>query len=149
MSISRLSIASSLASVFSTVTPPAGFSSLRFSTYELPDQIPDNTPGVLVFPPEEQLSYPPSMRSSLQDWTVRFYLARTADKKRQITALYRWADVLIPQLDGLVHLGLSDSVNSADVAGARTGPIVYANETFDGIEVSVLVNAQEAVTFSN
>lgn len=148
MSINRLAIASSLASYFGQMSAPSGEPALAFSTYELPDQIAQ-TPCVLVFPPEEQLSYPPSMRSSLQEWTVRFYIQRTADMKRQVTSLYRWADVLIPQLDGLVHLGLSDSVNSADVAGARTGPIVYANETFDGIEVSVLVNAQEAVTFSN
>lgn len=147
MSISRFAIASSLASRFSQVTPPSGQPALRSSTYELPDQIAA-TPCVLVFPPEEQFSYPPSMRSSLQDWTVRFYIERTADTKRQISTLYQWADALIPQLDGLVHLALSSSVNSADVAGARTGPIVYANETFDGIELSVLVNAQEAVTFS-
>lgn len=147
MTISRYSIASSLASRFGQVTPPTGYSTLRSSTYELPDQI-GATPCVLVFPPEEQFSYPPSMRSSLQDWTVRFYIARTQDQKRQVSDLYRWADALIPQLDGLVHLALSASVNTADVAGARTGPIVYANETFDGIELSVLVNAQEAVTFS-
>lgn len=147
MAISRLSIASTLASRFGQVTPPSGYAALRSSTYLLPDQIAA-TPCVLVFPPEEQFSYPPSSRHSLMDWTVRFYIQRTGDSPRQIDSLYRWADALIPQLDGLVHLSQSASVNYADVAGVRTGPVTYAEETFDGIELSVIVNAQEAVAFS-
>lgn len=148
MAISRLAIASTLASRFGQVTPPSGYDSIRLSTYELPDQIAA-TPTVLVFPPEEQLSYPPSMRHSLQEWTVRLYLARVSDLKRQVVDLYKWSDVLVPQLDGLVHLAQSDSVNYADVTGLRSGPLLYAEETYDGIEISVVVNAQEAVTFAN
>lgn len=147
MSISRFSIASNLASRFGAVSAPSGYSALRSSSFELPDQI-GATPCVLVYPPEETLSYPPSSRHSLQEWRVVYYLARVKDAKRQMTDLYRWADALIPQLDASVSLDLSPEVMLADVTGARTGPTTYAEETFDALELSVVVNAQEAVTFS-
>ena len=149
MSISRRDIASALATAFgpSSVTAPSGQAAIASSTYLLPDRI-DQTPAVLVFPPEEELTYPPSARVSEQDWRVRLFLFKLADTPRQTDALYLWADTLYPQLDDRVHLSLSSVVDSTDVIGMRIGTLEYASEAFDGIEVTVRVLASEGVTFS-
>lgn len=149
MSISRRSTASALATAFSAanVTEPSGETPIRSSTYLLPDRVVV-TPCVLVFPPEEEFSYPPSMRTSEQDWRVRLFLYKIADTARQTDLLYKWSDVLAPQLDDVVHLGLSDSVLTADVMGMKAGVLSYADESFDGVEIVVRVMAQEAVTFT-
>lgn len=149
MSISRRDIASALATAFgpASVTAPSGEPALASCTHLLPDRI-DQTPCALVFPPVEELAYPPSSRASQMDWVVRFYLFRTADTPRQTDRLYLWMDALYPQLDDRVHLSLSSVVEVADVVGMRAGTIEYASEAFDGIEVAVRVTAGESVTYS-
>lgn len=150
MSISRRAIASTLAGQFSpwNITAPSGATPLRAATHMLPDRI-DVTPIVLVFPPDEEMAYPAgSMRHSDMDWRVRFYLYKLQDTGRQTDLLYQWMDVLAPQLDTNVRLGLSGSVHFADVAGMKAGTLTYADESLDGIEVAVHIRAEEAVNFS-
>lgn len=149
MSISRASIAAALATEFGTaITPPSGATAIQSSTHLLPDRI-TQTPCVLVFPPEEEFSYSPSLRMSAQDWRVRFFLYKLRDTPRQTELLYAWADVLFQQLDDAVHLALSANVLTADVMGMKVGTLSYADESFDGVELVIHVAAQEAVTFSN
>ena len=149
MSISRRSIASALATAFSAanVTAPNGETAIRVADYKLPDMI-GPCPAVYVFPPEEEFSYPPSMRISEQDWRVRFFIYKLQDTGRQMDLLYKWADVLATQLDDRVHLELSDSVLTADVMGMKVGTLSYADEAFDGVELAIRVSAQEAVTYT-
>lgn len=146
MAISRLDIAAAIASRFAAMTPPTG-QQLRLATHLLPSQVAA-TPALLVFPPEETLSYPPSARHSLMEFPVRLYIARFADHPRQVSLTYRWMDALVPQLDGMVRLGLSGQVDTTDVTGARAGVLAYAGEDYDGIEMAVLVRASEAPTFA-
>ena len=149
MSISRASIAAALATEFGTsVTGPVGATAIQSSTHLLPDRI-NQTPCVLVFPPEEEFSYPPSMRASSMDWRVRLFLYKLADTPRQTELLYAWADILFQLLDDAVHLGIPAHVLTADVMGMKVGTLSYADESFDGVELAIHVAAQEAVTFTN
>mgnify|MGYP006921331072 FL=1 len=150
MTISRRAIASTLAGAFSpwNLSTPSGETAVQTTTYMLPDRI-NQTPCVLVFPPEEDMAYPAgSMRHSDMDWRVRFYLYKLQDTGRQTDLLYKWLDVLAPALDTNVRLGLSSSVHFADVVGMKAGTLTYADEALDGIEVAVRVRAEEAVSFS-
>ena len=149
MSIVRRSIASSLASAFlaENMAAPSGERAIAVSTHLLPDSI-NQTPCVLVFPPVEDLSYPPSSRHSSMDWPVRLYLWSDADTARRTDSLYLWSDTVYDQMDSRVHLALEDSVTDSDIIGMRAGRIEYAGEMFHGIELVVRISAEEGVTFS-
>lgn len=149
MSISRRSIASTLAARFlpENITAPSGETTVQTSTWLLPDRI-NQTPAFFIFPPEEEFSYPPSMRTSAMDWRARLFLYKLADTARQTDLLYRWSDALYDQLDDSVHLSIPSTVLTADVMGMKAGTLTYADESFDGVELVIHVAAQEAVTFS-
>lgn len=150
MTISRRAIASTLAGAFSpwNISTPSGETAIQFTTHLLPDMV-NQTPCVLVFPPEEEMAYPAgSMRHSSMDWRVRFFLYKLQDTGRQTDLLYKWMDALATSLDTNVCLGLPGSVHYADVVGMKAGTLTYADEALDGIEVAVHVRAEEAVSFS-
>ena len=149
MSIVRRSIASSLASAFlsENMAAPSGERAIQSSAWLLPDSI-TQTPCVLVFPPTEDLTYPPSSRHSSMDWPVRLYLWSDADTYRRTDSLYLWSDVVYDQLDSRVHLALESVVTNSDIVGMRAGRIEYAGEMFHGIEFVVRTTAEEGITFS-
>lgn len=143
-----LAIAQALAARFAPaqVTPPTGLQNIRLSTERLPDLI-SMPPTVLVFPPEEQFSYTPGSRQSVQDWPIRFYQAQTSTAGRTVEELYAWRPVLIGQLLPNSQLGQSGSggVAWAAIVAARIGALTYAEVEFNGIEMVARVRLAEGI----
>lgn len=127
------------------VTPPSGLTNIRVATEALPELV-NAPPTVLVFPPEEQFAYTPGSRQSVQDWPIRFYLARVNTPARAVTALYRWRSVLIGQLLPNSQLGESaDGVVFGVIVAARIGTLVYGEVEFEGIEMVARVRLAEGI----
>lgn len=154
MSADFNAMASAIATRFSStyVTAPSGEQNVRVSTASLPDAITVE-PTVLVFPPETvEFSYGPSLRTGVASFPVRFYIYRARDTKRNAVLLNKWVSALYQQLDGQVHLGLSDYVAHADITAMGVGPLSYgegeAAVRFHGIELTVQVHLWEGVSFT-
>ena len=127
------------------VTPPSGLQNIRVSTEYLPDFI-TSPPTVLVFPPEEQFSYTPGSRQSVQDWPIRFYEAQVTGPGRTVDRLYRWRSVLIGQLLDQTQLGESaDGVAWVGIVAARIGTLTYGDVEFQGIEMVARVRLAEGI----
>lgn len=140
-------IAQALAARFApaNVTPPSGLQNIRVSTEYLPDFI-GAPPTVLVFPPEEQFSYTPGSRQSVQDWPIRFYEAQVTGPGRTVDRLYRWRSVLIGQLLDQTQLGESaDGVAWVGIVAARIGTLTYGDVEFQGIEMVARVRLAEGI----
>lgn len=140
-------IAQALAARFApaNVTPPSGLQNIRVSTEYLPDFI-TSPPTVLVFPPEEQFSYTPGSRQSVQDWPIRFYEAQVTGPGRTVDRLYRWRSVLIGQLLDQTQLGESaDGVAWVGIVAARIGTLTYGEVEFQGIEMVARVRLAEGI----
>lgn len=140
-------IAQALAARFApaNVTPPSGLQNIRVSTEYLPDFI-TSPPTVLVFPPEEQFSYTPGSRQSVQDWPIRFYEAQVTGPGRTVDRLYRWRSVLIGQLLDQTQLGESaDGVAWVGIVAARIGTLTYGDVEFQGIEMVARVRLAEGI----
>ena len=140
-------IAQALAARFApaNVTPPSGLQNIRVSTEYLPDFI-TSPPTVLVFPPEEQFSYTPGSRQSVQDWPIRFYEAQVTGPGRTVDRLYRWRSVLIGQLLDQTQLGESaDGVAWVGIVAARIGTLAYGDVEFQGIEMVARVRLAEGI----
>ena len=128
------------------VTPPTGLDNIRLSTERLPDFIA-MPPTVLVFPPEEEFSYSPGSRQSVQDWPIRFYETEVSGPGRTVERLYLWRPILIGQLLPNSLLGQSGSggVAWAAIAGARIGTLTYGEQQFQGIEMVARVRLAEGI----
>ena len=140
-------IAQALAARFApaNVTAPSGLQNIRVSTEYLPDFI-TSPPTVLVFPPEEQFSYTPGSRQSVQDWPIRFYEAQVTGPGRTVDRLYRWRSVLIGQLLDQTQLGESaDGVAWVGIVAARIGTLTYGDVEFQGIEMVARVRLAEGI----
>lgn len=101
---------------------------------------------MLVFPPEEQFSYTPGSRQSVQDWPIRFYEAQVTGPGRTVDRLYRWRSVLIGQLLDQTQLGKSaDGVAWVGIVAARIGTLTYGDVEFQGIEMVARVRLAEGI----
>lgn len=140
-------IAQAIATRFSStnVTAPSGESNVAQSRADLPDAITDE-PTVLVFPPEVDFSYGPSLRKAVATYPVRFYLWKVRDNPRNAALQTNWLTALYAQLDGQVHLGHSSYVDYAVVEGIVPGKLSYGDMEFYGIEFSVVVHISEALS---
>lgn len=147
MSVDFYAIGQAIAVRFAAaaVTPPSGEDDIAESTAALPDAI-TNEPTVLVFPPEIDFSYGPSVRKPVATYPVRFYLWKVRDNSRNAALQTNWISALYAQLDGQVHLGLSSYVNYAVVEGIVPGKLTYAGTEYYGIEFNVVVHVGEALT---
>lgn len=128
------------------VTAPSGLQNIRLSTERLPDVL-SMPPAVLVFPPEEEFSYTPGSRQSVQDWPIRFYHEEVSGPGRTVENLYLWRPVLIGQLLPNSQLGQSGSggVAMATIVAARIGTLVYGDIQFQGIEMVARVRLAEGI----
>ena len=125
------------------VTPPAGYTNIRASTGNLPNQM-KALPHVLVFPQSGEFA---EMKTGLREnsnheFAVRCYYHQTGDLARDTVALRKWLTVLVAQLRLSVQLG--GIVTAARVATWSMGVFTYANSEYTGIELIVRVNINEA-----
>ncbi len=150
MSVDFNAIAEALAVRFgpTKVTAPSGERNVRLATSALPNDIVAE-PTVLVFPPVHVgLSYGPSVRKGVATYTVNFYIYKIRDTPRNSVLLNKWLGTLYAQLDGQVHLGLSDYVTHAVVTDIAVGPLVYpaGGLEFHGIQLTVDVHCWEGLS---
>lgn len=140
------------------ITPPTGYNDPGTAVFALPTAI-TTTPTAIVFPPEGEFRYAAHMRTGTLAYTVRWYIADTADLPRATTAMYDWSNILLDQLETAFDLDLTpfydeafaeagyqvtSPVTHAVVDGIRFGKLEYAEQEYTGIELSVVVSVVEA-----
>jgi hypothetical protein len=103
-------------------------------------------PTVLVFPSEGEIGPPTTgaRRDSDSTFVVRFYYNQTGDLPRDTVALRKWLTILLTRLDGAVQLG--GTVTLARITGWRLDILSYAGLEYTGIELTINVHNEEAVT---
>jgi hypothetical protein len=142
-----LAIADALALRFAStnVTPPSGLKTITTSTARPPNAIP-NTPFVIAWPDNGDVTTQPGQRSGEHEFKVSFYYSKSeADIPREYVALLKWLGVLIGQLDGQMKLGIV-GVLKALVMKWEIGVLTYAGNSYEGITFTVHVWTQETVT---
>jgi len=143
MNISGISEALATRFAAAAITPPTGYNEPVTATHLLPNAI-TTTPIALVFPPVAEFSYSGHKRSGDLDYTIRWYIANTADKPRAAAALYAWYDVLVEMLEASFDLDATASgVTHAVVTGARAGPAEYAEKEYVTVELDVTVHTEQ------
>lgn len=127
------------------VTQPAGYDDVKLATADLPEGL-TALPAILVFPSEGEFAPQGTgaRRDSDSTFVVRFYYNQAGDLERDSAALRKWLTVLVGQLDGAVQLG--GIVTSARVVTWRLDMLPYADQQYPGIELTVNVHVEEAVT---
>lgn len=142
-------IASAIAGRFSAsaISPPSGYADPGTALWRMPEAI-TTSPTAVVFPPEGEFSYSGFRRSGNLDYPVRWYIAPTDDLPRSTQKMYDWAGTLIGQLEPQFDLDLSGSggVTHAVVTGVRFGRLEYAGQEYSGIEMTVRVHLEEAIS---
>jgi hypothetical protein len=124
------------------VTPPAGgYDNVRVATGDLPGQMTP-LPTVLVFPESGTFTHSAGKRDSVHTFTVRFYYNQSGDAERDFVPLRKWLTILVNQLQTGAQLG--GIVTQAKVLGWKVGVMTYASIPYTGIELSVMVNVNEA-----
>lgn len=118
------------------VTPPGGFTNVRASTADIPNQL-SALPSVVCFLDEGEFRTGNGTREGISTWAVRFYYAATTDLTRDAAALRKWLSVLVDQLKLSVQLG--GAVDRATVDGWKIGILTYAGMTYSGIELQVRI----------
>lgn len=121
------------------VTPPVGYTNVRVSTGNLPQKI-TVLPAVLVFPVNGVFETSGGDRQGLHEFAVRFYYSMGLDIARDMVALRKWLTVLSDQLRGAVQLGGTAAVDYARVDAWTIGKMAYANDEFNGIELTVHIH---------
>jgi hypothetical protein len=120
------------------VTPPAGFTNVRRSTAEPPQQI-TTMPMVVVFPDLGDVTLSRNGTRLMQTTSlVRFYYKLGGDLAREAVALQKWTGVLIDQLKLSVQFaGSVTGVAAVRVASFRIGYLPYGGKEYAGIELAV------------
>ena len=137
-------IATALAARYAAaqMTAPTGYSAIRLSTFQPPEDVPP-LPCVIVFPPElGTFESGNGTRTGAHDWTVRLMYDQAGDLARQSAALLLWASVFVDQLKASVTL--SGTVVTAVLTGYRIGFFSYADKMYAGIEGIVHIVTSEA-----
>ena len=122
-------------------TAPTGYDPITISTGDLPEAMYP-TPCVLTFPESGTFTHSPGKRDSVHTFTVRFYFNQTGDLERDMIALRKWLTVLVDQLR--LASQLAGIVTQAKVLGWKAGILTYAGLPYSGLELSVMVNVNEA-----
>jgi hypothetical protein len=149
--VNLTTIATNLATRFSTtyVATPSGESAIVSSTHLLPNAIAA-TPCVLVFPPSHDQEFEPGgQRVGTLTFPVRFYLAATADYRKNLTSLYLWWDNLRDCLTADYDIGAPTEVIDATITSMEMRPLEYEDKQYGGIQITVrvrLVGAYSAST---
>ena len=130
------------------VSAPSGETAITQSTSTLPDVISDDN-VVLVFPPELDFNYGPSLRKALAIYPVRFFIYKVGDNPRNSAKLYAWLNAFYATLDAGTHLTLSTYVQTAVLESAKVGELNYGGIAFYGIEFQVRVVLGEGLSASN
>lgn len=124
------------------VTPPAGYTNVRASLVDLPNQI-TQLPVVFTYPDAGTFDRVGNgTRVGVHRFVVRFYLQETIDLARELKGLRRWATVLVDQLKASTQLG--GTVAVARVTTWRLGIFDYAATSYSGIELGVDITTSEA-----
>jgi hypothetical protein len=142
-----LTIADALAARYAPglVTPPAGLKNITASTARPPNNIP-NTPFVIVWSQEGDLTYLAGQRDSEITLNVCFYYSKAeGDTPREYVALQSWVGVLLDCTHGQMQLGVT-GVKKAIPLKWEIGTLIYAGVTYEAITIGVRVWTQEAVT---
>lgn len=147
MSIDLDAIPTAIATLFGSVTPPAGEPAITLSTADLPDDAP-NERTVLVLPLlDPDWGTGPSLRKAVLQYPVHFLLWQTRDKPRSTKLLRRWATAFYSRMDASGHLGLSDYVAWAAItAGPGTGALTYGGTPYFGLRFVVSVSVWEGIS---
>jgi hypothetical protein len=124
----------------SAMTAPAGYTPIRVSTANPPNQMPP-LPCVIVWPSSGEWTNFPGKRDGTHNFLVRFYLAEAKDLDREMVGLRKWLDVLAYQLRDATQLG--GLVTLARIASWRIVTMTYAGQTYSGIEFDVTVVTNE------
>lgn len=139
-------IASAIATRYSGITAPSGYDAIATSTHLLPGAI-STTPTVLVFPPTSTIHYEPgALMTSEVLFPVRCYFAEKSGPEQEAAILHAWYGLLLARLVGQFTLGLSPTVEWARVTESRAGTLTYAGIDYVGVELTVNVLVQEAIS---
>jgi hypothetical protein len=143
-----LTIADALAARYApgVVTPPTGLKNITAATARPPNTIP-NTPFVIAWANEGDLTYQAGQRNGEHMFPVTFYYSKSeADVPREYVAMLSWVGVLLDRLHGQVQLGLGALVPEAAVQKWEIGTAIYGGTTYEAITLSVRVKTRESVT---
>jgi hypothetical protein len=122
------------------VTPPVGFTNVRSSTGDLPDEL-GALPCVVTILDGGDFRTGGGTREGGHDFLTRFYYSESIDVARDMVALRKWLTVLVDQLKASTQLG--GIVTSARVMGWRAGVMKYAGRDYSGIELRIHVVTSE------
>jgi hypothetical protein len=103
-------------------------------------------PAVLVFPNEGDVGPPTTGARRDHDvaFIVRFYYNQMGDLERDTVALRRWLTVLLTRMDGAVQLG--GIITLGYISHWQINVFSYAQLDYTGIELTINVHVEEAVT---
>lgn len=150
MSIDYHALASGVATRFApaNITPPTGYTDVRGSTAQPPNNIPA-TPWVNVFPREGEVIYLPGQRKGEHQLTVSFYYDKASgDQARDWTGLEKWLSVLLDQLHSTSKLGLAPVVDKALVESYEFVVLTYGGDEYQGINLNVRVWTTDSVSLT-
>lgn len=126
-------IATNLAGLWSSLTPPTGLDAISISTHKLPNEI-GITPVVLVKPPTGDFEYGPSQMVGELEFPVEFYLTEGADIPTNATKLYAWYSKLFAAPEANYNLTAATGVIDVTLTGSRMGTLTYGTKDFVGIQ---------------
>lgn len=126
-------VATNLAGLWSSVTPPSGLDAIHYSTHLLPNAI-TQTPVLLVKPPLGEFEYGPGHISGELNFPCEFYLTEAADYRTQLKALYAWYGTLFAQPEGNYDLGSVTNFVDVTITDSRMGILTYAEHDYAGIQ---------------
>lgn len=146
MDLSTVADALALRYAASNITPPAGLKTITTSTARPPNAIP-NTPFVITWPTEGDVTITPGRMAGEHTFMVTFYYSKAeADIPREYVALEKWLGVLLAATFPQMQLGLAPLVLKAIPLKWEIGSHVYAGITYEGITLTVHVWTSEPVT---
>lgn len=123
------------------LTAPTGYQPIRYAT-NYPAASLGVLPCVHVVPTEGDLVSGNGKRESGEEWTVRFYLAEVGPLEKNVKGLQKWLQVLVDATKASVQLGAT--VELALVTGWRIAVLTYGERQYDGIELTVHIEAHES-----
>lgn len=127
-------IATNLASIWSSVTAPTGLDSITLSTHLLPNAI-HGTPVLLVKPPVGEFEYGPGHIGGELNFPCEFYLTEAADYRTQLKALYAWFGTLFAQPEAQYDLNAPITGHiDVTITDSRMGILNYAEHDYAGIQ---------------
>lgn len=140
-------IAEALATRYSSLTPPSGYTAIHAATSHAANAAVQ-TPYLIVYTRIGELIYgSDGLRNGTIDFDVVLYLDRAQhDMPRETERLQKWIGVLIDATHGASKLGLSSVVMKAIPVSWEVDDERYAGPTYDIARILVRVWTQDIVT---